>query len=176
MAALAANRDVLRAWRRQVDGGMTMSTSLVLMMVLAHLPVPEEGSPRVPMYLRVVESAESGSDLFGGIGYLRRSFCAGTYHVRLVDEPEKATAVFEVTSYDVTKLADERQRHHITGRYQFNGKWEPFQSWADSGRPGPPPRLGRFVETSLFGEAFTGDEMKHTSDGGRGNPGCAAEQ
>jgi len=146
------------------------------MLALAHLPVPEEGSERVPVYLGVVESADTGSDVVERIGYLRSAFCAGTYHVRLVDEPEKAAAAFEVTTYDVTTLADERQRHHIKGRYYLNGKWEPFESWANSGRPGPPPRLGRFVEASLFGDAFAGDEMKHTSDGGRGNPGCAAER
>jgi hypothetical protein len=153
-----------------------MMTGLLVMLTLAHIPLPQEGAERLPALVKAAEALQSDQDALARIEHLRRSFCAGTYHVTLVNDPERASAVFEVSAYDVIPLPDGRQRHRIEGRYQLNDKWEPFRSWADSGRFGPPSRLGRFVETSLFGEAYSADEVRHATDRGRGNPGCAAEQ
>jgi hypothetical protein len=140
--------------------------SLLLTMGLDHLPMPAEGGPRVPVALTLAEDARVDDERMAD---LRRAVCDRSFHVRLVDDVAKAAVLFEIAGYEI-----DRDRHHVTGRYLSNGRWEPFGSWSSSVLPGPPPVLGRFVESLTFGPAFERDQVQHQQRRDQGGGGCSA--
>jgi hypothetical protein len=138
--------------------------SLLLMMGLDHLPLPAEGGPRIPVAIQVAEGADVDDERMAD---LRRAVCDRSYHVRLVDDAAQSAVLFEIAGYEI-----DGDRHHVTGRYFSNGRWEPFGSWSSSGPPGPPPMLARFVESLTFGPAFERDQVQHMQRRDQGGGGC----
>ena len=142
--------------------------SLLLMMGLDHLPIPAEGGPRVPVALTLAEGARVDDERMAD---LRRAVCDRSFHVRLVDDAAQAAVRFEIAGYEI-----DGDRHHVTGRYLSNARWEPFESWSSASRPGPPPVLARFVESLTFGPAFERDQVLHQQRRDQGGEGCPSQR
>jgi hypothetical protein len=145
----------------------------LLLAGLSPLPLPEKGV-LVPVSIHVAETVDQDTVLADRVRALGRAICEHTRYVRLVKDPAIATVPFEVETYEVMDLGG-GVTHHITGRYNLHGKWEPFGSWYSGVQPST-PGLGRFVETLIFDPAAIAREMRaEHDDHGRPVPRGAAD-
>ena len=139
--------------------------SFALLLALAPtalpLPLPPEGADPVAISVSLSRELGEQPDMVQRLAQLRRSIRTTRKHVRLAEHRTDAAVRFVITSYEIEPLSGDRERHRIDGHYSSANKWEPFHSISESGRPGLPPGLGRFVETVVFGAELERYERQH---------------